>query len=624
MKQETSPERKTRLRLLVHALLARLLARRGFWAALLVPVFLLVIYFSRAGIRSIYKRVEICAGEVGAAFETVFTISPLGNELLFGCGLNGGNELHRIHLETYQGRKVEILGSVMRLYNASPGQRFLPFKILSHYDIPKNGANGSPLEQMMIYDQKAERAVSVMPSGMTIGRYPVWLNEQLFMFSGRANGAGSGFESFYLAEVGKSGEPKLVRETYLFAARQITYFQQNLVYLTNFTVAMEEAGEIVILDLETTTLQVISRFDGEFSSLSWLNFSKENGCFLFCSYRRGENYRNLFRFDPPTKKTTRLTTAHTYNGQWLQGGSGYAFIGNSNNNFYLGIRAAGGAGETNLFLGGQVERYSVSADGQRIYAVASTNAEPRALWEYQLKSMTNRMLIRGNKKEFRETVVSVPTQATVVSFDGLRIPTYLFPPKDCQAGRQYPLAIYLPPRTAQCSRGYELQAQMLANLGFYYLGVNYRGCDGYGRDYAARWDAPMAAQDVRAVIQEALKDPRFDKTRIFMVGLSESCLVLSHYLALDPKTLKAIVFESPGSFDVGSPLAADRLPSLLVSVGDHDPALESVRAFAQWARDNSAAAQFYYIKDFGHPGSTEIRARVEQEKRTAKFLLEHL
>lgn len=574
--------------------------------------------------RAIDRRVDTCLAEVGDAFETVFTIAPLGGEVFYGYGMADGNELRRVDLETQRHRKVQTRYPIMRVYGPSPGQRFLPFKTVPEYARETADAGVASPERMMVYDRQTEDTFSMTDSRMALGKYILWLSDSTFIFSGTAKTAQRGSESLYVADTTNPGDSRLLAEMFPWAASQITDLKQNVTRLEDMRIAMEEAGEIVVLDLKQSTRQVLSRFGGEFTNLSWLNYSKKNGSFLFCSYRKGETYRNLFRFDPVSQLTTRLTTEHTYNGQWLQDGTGYVYVGNSNNSFYLGVRPAEVAAGTNLFRGGHVERYAVSADGQRVCLVASTNAEPRALWEYDLLTRTTRMLLRGNKTEFRNVSVSTPTEAKVTSSDGLEIPTYLFPPRNEQPGQAYPLVIYLPPRTAQCSRGYEIQAQTLANLGFYYLGVNYRGCDGYGREYAGKWDAQQAAEDVRAVVIAALKDPRFDKRRVCMVGFSESCLVLLNYLELDQGILKAVVMESPVTFDMSNRLTKGSPLPLLVSTGDHDPALGFVRSFEQWAKGNSTKTQFYYIKGFGHPDVTEIRARVDQERETAKFLLKNI
>jgi len=103
----------------------------------------------------------------------------------------------------------------------------------------------------------------------------------------------------------------------------------------------------------------------------------------------------LYRYTPATRQLDRVSAEDTYNGQWLERGQGYVYVGNSNGTFHLAVRPAERAGWTNLFTGGGVVNYTVAADGGRVFATAALGGEPHGLWEYDLAARALRPVLAG-------------------------------------------------------------------------------------------------------------------------------------------------------------------------------------------------------------------------------------
>ena len=181
----------------------------------------------------------------------------------------------------------------------------------------------------------------------------------------------------------------------------------------------------------------------------------------------------------------------------------------------------------------------------------------------------------------------------------------------------------MPPRTGPCHRGYERRPQLLANLGFYYACVNYRGCDGYGRLYSAQWEAEKAAEDVLQAIQELTKNPHIDAEKVFAVSVSAGSSVLQCLLRRFPGRIRAAAFIEPVAWEPDDLLEANSLPHLFVSIGRNDPGLRFVETLQRWTRSHRFPAEFLYIPNYSHLG-VDIPKRVAEEKALAEFLLNNL
>ena len=97
--------------------------------------------------------------------------------------------------------------------------------------------------------------------------------------------------------------------------------------------------------------------------------------------REDSNSANRKAPRPAYQNPIRLTEEHTYNGKWVQGGHGYAYIANINNAFFLAVRPENPAENTNLFTRGHIDRYTPTPSGDRLFAIATPHhGTPCGLW----------------------------------------------------------------------------------------------------------------------------------------------------------------------------------------------------------------------------------------------------
>ncbi len=384
-------------------------------------------------------------------------------------------------------------------------------------------------------------------------------------------------------------------------------------------------------------IERVSEFKtGDFDNLRWLRYSPENGSFLFCSRPTNSNWRYLFKLDAGTKGVTQLTDEDTYNGQWLEQGKGFAYVGNTNNSFFLAVRGEGPGLATNLFANGSVANYVVSESGHRIYATASLGIEPQGIWEYDVVARTLREVVPGSTRSGSVCRWVEPQEFRARSFDGLEIPYFVVPPVEVAGdsrsspgeigaggSKKYPVIVFLPPQSFQYQRGFEARSQMMANAGFYFVAVNYRGCDGYGKAYASLDDANGAAKDVLAVCSELGKIPTVDSRNMFLWTSSSGSSAAFELLADAPELWRGAALISPVRWHDDGRWRPKQFPALLFTTGDQDPALPSLREFKAWASGNGVQAKFVVYNNSGHTtyNSDEVRAN---RMLVARFFVDHV
>src|SRR5690606_3737121 len=113
-------------------------------------------------------------------------------------------------------------------------------------------------------------------------------------------------------------------------------------------------------------------------------------------------------------------------------------------------------------------------------------------------------------------------------------------------------------------RSFGPRSQFLANIGFYFLAVNYRGVDGYGRDYSDSYHPPTAAKDILAAYEWLIQNPNVDRKNIFIFSMSGGTPICMELLATAPKLWRGMAIDKPGGMPVDARLNPRRLPKLFL------------------------------------------------------------
>jgi pimeloyl-ACP methyl ester carboxylesterase len=164
---------------------------------------------------------------------------------------------------------------------------------------------------------------------------------------------------------------------------------------------------------------------------------------------------------------------------------------------------------------------------------------------------------------------------------------------------------------------------LFANIGFYFLAVNYRGVDGYGREYASYDSVEDAAKDVLAACEELLKDPQVDRENLLLCTISGGSDVIFKLLEMKPKLWRAAAFDKPTACPPGNMLKARALPPILIITGDQDAAYPSIKEFAGWAAENGVKVTTIVYTNSGH-FTFVLSERKDKLDKMARFYLKSL
>lgn len=503
--------------------------------------------------------------------------NPGQTELVF---MRSGDGKRRIWKADIQGNAVQLLShkpEARRLFSWSPDGRYLLF-------LDEN--QGSWLRLYDAKDGSFKRAAKE-PNGPV--SQAVWLDATQFV---------------YISKPNEWAEIRLVR---LDEKHEVLRKIPNpgtmdwMAVLSEKKIAYIEEREIWTFDLESRQATQMTTNVAE--QLLWLNYSRQNQEFLYCSIDDSD-WRHLFKISlkPETyAKVTQLTFGpdHTYNGQWIQNGAGFAYVGNLTNHFYLAVRPVDSVSSTNLFFGGNVLAYRVSEDGQKIYAAAATGQEPPGIWEYDISAKALRCIVPGSDGPLKYSEIIPRTEHWVKSFDDLQVPFYMQEPRRIKKDRKYPVVIAIPPDNGQFVNAWEKYSQFFANIGTFFVAVNPRGSDGYGRTYM-KIDSKDAYEDIEAVRQWVLKNPNVDSERVFLFAYCNGGLVANQLAAFQPESWEGVILISSAGPRLQS--ASSKLPRYLLFVGEKEekPRLQRVKEFKKWADDNNVQATLLLDKNTFH------------------------
>jgi dipeptidyl aminopeptidase/acylaminoacyl peptidase len=544
-----------------------------------------------------------------------------------------GREISLVNLRTLEEKSVTLSNDVRRVGGWSPDGRYLAleqrpkaFRRVLKETSSRGLEEDRDESWLTVFDSRSKLIWRLTTNSGVNEKWFVWLTPTTFFYSSDSDDKGLRGTYWGVTEtrVIKKISPTLhqfVRMTGTKAA----YVKDDNIYTFEI-----EPGKDVNRSWPKPVIQKASDFkSGDFDSIRWLRYCSETSSFLFCARPGSSTWRYLFRFDPEKSVLTQLSREDTYNGQWLQPGSGFAYVGNSNNSFFLAIRAADPAKSTNLFTRGSVANYTVTPRGDKLYATAAQGMEPQALWEYDIDAMRLRQVTQGSKVAFVASRIVEAEESRAKSFDGLEVPYFLFAPVRREQrpagffsrGEKHPAVIYIPPQSFQMQRVYSPRAQIMANLGFYFIAVNYRGCDGYGKDYAAMDDPGDGAKDVLAVYRSVIRKHPIDKENVFLLTSSYGNVVTYETLIAAPKLWRGAAFMHPGTPPIERLPAS--LPAMYLRSWSGDPNLSEFLEFERWAIGNELDVVLEVNTDDEHIDFTTLNAK-ERQDHINRFMLDRL
>lgn len=541
------------------------------------------------------------------------TLSNSGRRLAFIRGTEAGRAAFILNLTSRETLRLPLAGDAANIYGWSPDDAWLTLS-----ESPKERLHE---EHLILYDTHAGTMIRLTSTTGLLERGFVWLGDERYFFATRR---AANADILY----------RTVGDWRLRTSHRARSTLDEFVPISNSKAAFGYDGNIHESDIDppgSPAIVAVTHFSNGFDAFlgRWLRYNVRTRSFLFSSTPRDANLRYLYKSVPDRGELVRLDDEDTYNGQWLEDGEGYAYVGNTDNHFHLSVRSKQPSSSATLFAEGSVAGFKVSPRGDRIYVSGAMGIEPQGIWEYDVRTAKLQEVLPGSAGQYVMGHLSEPQEHKLVSRGGARVSFLVYPPVVGPRAAtpwianltKHPLLISVPPRTDQAQRVWVTHSQLLANLGWYVVEVNYRGCDGYGKSYAAMaHDAEGAASDVLAVYHEVVQYPDVDPRDVSLGGRSGGAAIVSQILRQAPGLWRAVLLDHPGGvhLDQQDP---HTFPPMLVITGDQDPSLPEVDALMSWGRTGGVKVDLVVQWASGHVNWNQSEAR-KAEKRWLQFLEE--
>lgn len=435
----------------------------------------------------------------------------------------------------------------------------------------------------------------------------VWLSRRHYVFLDNKN-------SLYMASFRRDPATDRVYPQRLTLLRKFKRSNRisALAAVDDKTVAYVQGDGLYKLNANHQRPDTLGRFPG--MSFRWMTYSPATEEFMLTgrSTTNSVSRSTAYRFKPgpqaeiePLEKDSHLEWI--FNGQWLQGGAGHAYVAARMGGSYLAVRPQKDGQRTNLFVEGYVRAFTVSPDGNKIFAVASIGPEPQEVWEYDLNARSLRPVTETGKKRFEAAEIVTPIRGeTIAGREGV-VPYYMLPPTQFDPSKRYPLVIDGPTESR-----WSPHSQFLANAGIYYVSVDRRGL-------ASSDDLTGAARDIHAVYQDLKDRPTIDPKRIFLMGFSASGHPVRELVDKYPDYWRGAVFNGAVTTPRLPETRGAPFPRLLYSMGE----LEHADNLPKYA--SAACAKGYLVKVVKHPDGGHMfrnnRLIRERSRVIAEFIL---
>lgn len=547
-------------------------------------------------------------------------ITPSDSEVCFILTSGDGSRLAK--LSTLSSGALQIITNtegVWQIATWSETQSYLPIQIRN--STFRNYPFRPPTKpaHLAVYETKSNIVTRLTADDDVIESNPVWISPSDLIFvqeplNRPATKIKLVYSTLTRSVTTAESHPAFAQNPNLLAP------SSNLRSWNAHTVHYEQDSTDFILNRSTGMVEPILKTELLFDdSPKWLRLTVDSTGALFCATPLGSTNRVALLHRIPTRKTIRLTTAHSYNAKPLGDGEGFALIASTNNCFHLQIWSAPNRMETNLFTDGWCRTYTPSPDGRRIYAEASMNAGPCGLWRYDRESRELVELLPGRDVRLSNSRLTIPLLTNVLASDrSFQIPIYHFPASPSAPYRG--TVILIPPRTDQCNRHHQPRPQFLSNLGYDVVGVNYRGCEGYGTAFASLYAPHQAAKDVLDVISHLKSSHMLHEGIIALVAQSEGAHVLNEVLSTDTNQYSAIAIIRGHLPSIEAIFNRDSKPPILFAIGDADPELSRVQRNVIGLRSKGWDVAFSIFENHSHL-NVSVDGRRREESTLASFLL---
>ena len=187
---------------------------------------------------------------------------------------------------------------------------------------------------------------------------------------------------------------------------------------------------------------------------------------------------------------------------------------------------------------GNIQNIRFDANDSRMAFLLNGDTSPSDLYTMQVGGEARRLTTALNPAINQDNLV----EATVVryeSFDGTKIPSILYKPKEASAENKVPALVLVHGGPGgQTRKGYRAMVQHLVNHGYAVLGANNRGSSGYGKTFFHMDDKAHGEGDLQDIVRgraylESLD--WVDNEKIGIIGGSYGGFMVAAALAFEPE-----------------------------------------------------------------------------------------
>jgi dipeptidyl aminopeptidase/acylaminoacyl peptidase len=192
--------------------------------------------------------------------------------------------------------------------------------------------------------------------------------------------------------------------------------------------------------------------------------------------------------------------------------------------------------DTAEFSTGETYGIQWSNDGSSLVYVREDYDSPPNIWMWDRKTNTHKCLTAITSLVDKTSFVK-PELIHYESFDGLRIPAFVYTPKNVQGAAPAIVRIHGGPED-QYKAGFVALTQFFVAQGYVVVAPNVRGSSGYGKTYVSLDDKRKrldSVEDLRALHDWAKTQQKIDEDRIALMGGSYGGYMVLAGLAFQPE-----------------------------------------------------------------------------------------
>jgi len=265
---------------------------------------------------------------------------------------------------------------------------------------------------------------------------------------------------------------------------------------------------------------------------------------FYASSDAGRQFAAIVRHDLDAGETTTIPgTGERFDAEVVSAGAAAIVIENRNgaNAMWRHDAQSGDRGgdirlpEAGVTQAWFLESPIVSADESRLYYTLSAPRLAGDVYCHDLADGGTRRLTHSHTEVPADALVA-PEPGEIESFDGERIPLFIFRPQQAQSPPPVVVKVHGGPE-AQAMQIFDPEIQALAAAGYGVVVPNVRGSTGYGKRYASLDDTTRRLDSVRDLhsVHGALESLGFDSGRAALWGGSYGGYMTLAGLAFQPE-----------------------------------------------------------------------------------------